>query len=149
MKRIALLSLLVMLFSCANKKSENTKELKKTETITEGKESDKKSRIEFETEMHDFGRIKAGEILVYTFAFINRGETKIILQKVEADCGCVEANFTKDPVFPEESGIIEAKFNSSGLYGKQIKTIEIQFNGKETKHLIIFADVENEQFEIK
>jgi hypothetical protein len=35
------------------------------------------------------------------------------------------------------------------MIGKQLKTLEIQSNSKEPKHLIIFAEVENEQFEIK
>ena len=43
----------------------------------------------------------------------------------------------------------EVGIKSAGLFGKQLKTIEIQSNSKEPKHLIIFAEVENELIEIK
>ena len=141
MKRIVLLSLLFALFSCTGKKPESNSISKSDKTNT--------PQIEFDAETHDFGRVKSGEILTYSFVFSNRGETGLIIGKAETDCGCIQVSIPAEPVKPGEKGFIEVKFNSSGMVGKQLKTIEIQSNSKEPKHLIIFAEVENELFEIK
>lgn len=143
MKNVLLLVLIIMQFSCSEKNS-NNKNKEKSENVTE-----QISKIEFDEEMHDFGNLKAGEILTYSFQFTNRGKTDLIINKAETDCGCIEAKFAKNTFFPGEKGIIEVIFNSAGLFGKQLKTVEIQSNSKEPKHLIIFAEVENEQIEIK
>ena len=143
MKNVLLLVLMIMQFSCSEKNS-NNKNKAKSENVTE-----QISKIEFDEEMHDFGNLKAGEILTYSFQFTNRGETDLIINNTETDCGCIEVKFAKNTFLPGEKGIIEVIFNSAGLFGKQLKTVEIQSNSKEPKHLIIFAEVENEQIEIK
>jgi len=141
MNRIILISLLLALFSCNEKKPE--------QNSVSNQDKNKTTQIEFDTETHDFGRVKSGEILTYSFVFSNSGEAGLIIDKAEADCGCIQATIPTEPVKPGEKGIIEVEFNSAGMTGKQLKTIEIQSNSKEPKHLIIFAEVENELFEIK
>lgn len=144
MNKIVLIVLIIGIISCSEKKqvknSESHREVKKNEQLT---------LIEFDTEMHDFGKVKSGETLVYSFVFVNRGETGFVINKAEVDCGCIETNLPKEPIKPGEKGIIEVKFNSAGMIGRQLKTVEIQSNSKEPKHLIIFAEVENEQIEFK
>jgi len=144
MKKAVFIVLIIGLFSCTGKKpdvkTESNREINKTEQLTE---------MVFDTEMHDFGKVKSGEILRYSFVFSNKGETVLTIKKAEADCGCLQAKVLKEQVKPGEKGIIEVEFNSAGMTGKQLKTIEIQSNSKEPKHLIIFAEVENELFEIK
>lgn len=105
--------------------------------------------LQFETETHDFGQVKAGEKLSFSFVFQNKGEGSIVIKDAATDCGCISAQFTQKLVKPGESGVIEVTFDSSGLFGRQLKTVEILWNSKELKHLIIFAEVENEQIEIK
>ena len=144
MKKILFIGFLVALFSCTEKKQvENNKTTEKKTS------SDNIAIIEFDSEMHDFGKIKSGEILSYSFIFTNRGTTDLKINNAEGDCDCLQADFPKEPVKPGEKGIIEVEFNSAGMIGRQLKTLEIQSNSKETKHLIIFAEVENEQIEIK
>jgi len=144
MNRIVLIVLIFGIISC----TEN-KQVKNNESNHEVIQNEQLTQIEFDTEMHDFGRVKSGETLVYSFVFVNRGETDFVINKAETDCGCVVANLPKEPIPPGEKGIIEVKFNSAGMIGKQLKTVEIQSNSKEPKHLIIFAEVENEQIEFK
>ena len=144
MKKILFIGFLVALFSCTEKKQvENNKTTEKKTS------SDNIAIIEFDSEMHDFGKIKSGEILSYSFIFTNRGTTDLKINNAEGDCDCLQADFPKEPVNPGEKGIIEVEFNSAGMIGRQLKTLEIQSNSKETKHLIIFAEVENEQIESK
>ena len=107
------------------------------------------SAIEFNEEKHDFGTVQSGEIVVFTFVFTNTEHNNLTIEKVETDCGCLNAKFSNEAVEPGKTGIVEIEFDSSGLFGKQFKTIEIHANSKESKHLAIFAEVQNEQLEIK
>jgi hypothetical protein len=144
MKKIVLVVMVFGLFSCtANKQKNNTEPESKISV------SENLPKIEFEEEIHDFGILKAGEILTYSFQFTNKGETNLIISNAETDCGCIKAKVAKSNIPAGEKGNIEVIFNSAGLFGKQLKTVEIQSNSKEPKHLIIFAEVENEQIEIK
>jgi hypothetical protein len=138
------LILIIGIFSCTGKKSVENKESNQITNKTK-----QIAQIEFDDELHDFGKVKSGEILAYSFVFTNTGNADLIINKAETDCGCVEATVSKELIKPGEKGIIEVEFNSSGMNGKQLKTVEIQSNSKEPKHLIIFAEVENELFEIK
>jgi hypothetical protein len=86
---------------------------------------------------------------LYSFVFTNRGNIDLHILKAEADCGCLSVKSPKKPVRPGKKGIIEVEFDSAGMVGNQLKTVELHSNCKEPKHLIIFAQVDNEEIEIK
>lgn len=109
----------------------------------------KSTSIEFKTETHNFGTLQAGEVAVFSFVFTNSGNENLWIYNIDAGCGCVKVKYLKEPVKPNETGKIEVAFNSSGLYGKQMKTITVDANVSKPKHLAIFAEVKNEQLEIK
>lgn len=136
---------IIVLFGC---KSHN-QETRERNNILPEKETIRLSEIEFNEEMHNFGTLQSGEIVVFSFVFINTEPNNLTIDKVETDCGCVKAIFSKEPVMPGKTGIVEIEFDSSGLFGKQFKTIEIYTNSKDSKHLAIFAEVQNEQLQIK
>lgn len=143
MNKLFLIFIIFVLFSCGHKKENQETTPKSDKKIIE-----KLTEIEFDEKTHDFGEIISGEILVYTFVFTNTGENDFNIEKVETDCGCVNIDYLKEPVKPGKKGLIEIEFDSSGMFGKQLKSIEIHSNCKETKHLVIFATVKNEQLEI-
>lgn len=140
MKPVTLFILIIFFYSCLNPKKQGIK--------TENKIGSAFTQIEFDTLMHDFGVVKAGEVLLFSFPFKNSGDNDLIISKAEGDCGCVDAKFPVEAVKPGEKGAIEIKFDSSGMIGKQLKTIEIQSNSKEPKQLIIFATVENDLLQL-
>lgn len=130
--------LIVFLFSCSGGKP-------KPENLT----VNGLTEIYFEETSHDFGMLTAGEIVVVDFVFENRGTNLLKIEKAESDCGCVHAKIPDTLIKPGEAGKIEVQFDTSGLYGNNLKSIEIYSNSKEPKHLVIFAEVKNEQLEIK
>lgn len=132
------------LISCSQQKGNEKKTKVNTSEKTTGT-----TEIKFDEEIHDFGALTSGEIVVSTFVFTNSGEHNLIITNVESGCGCVHANFPKEPVKPGGKGLIEVEFDSSGMFGKQFKTIEVYANFKEPKHLAIFAAIKNEELEIK
>ena len=137
MKFYASIIILAFLVACTSKNPKQQEE--KPARIT---------TVSFEEEMHNFGQLQAGEIVVYTFVFINTGETNLTINNTETDCGCVQVNVPEHTIKPGDKGRIEVEFDSSGLIGRQLKTIEIHANSKEPKQFVIFAEVKNEQIEI-
>ncbi len=140
MEKIPFIFILLLLFSCENRGS------KKSEPIQT--KINKLTEFEFSEEMHNFGSLQSGEIVIYTFEFKNIGNSNLIVNSIDSDCGCIKAEFSQKPVPPGGSGRIEIEFDSSGLWGKQFKSIEIHANTEKPKQLAIFAEVQNEELEI-
>uniref|UniRef100_UPI0032162C91 DUF1573 domain-containing protein n=1 Tax=uncultured Draconibacterium sp. TaxID=1573823 RepID=UPI0032162C91 len=140
MRNTVLILLILTLFACGGQPGTKAT---KTPVNTE------KTTIKFEEETHSFGKLTAGEIVLFTFEFTNTGTTDYRIESVHSDCGCVKTYYTKEPVKPGKTGIIELEFDTSGLVGREYKTIEVSGNSTELKHLAIFAEVKNEFLDIK
>ena len=138
MKQVALSLILILLYSCGISRKEEKS----------GKNTGQTTQFEFPKEMHNFGTLQAGEIVVYTFSFTNTGTNNLWINEVDTGCGCMRADYPKEMVKPGKTGKIEVEFNSSGLFGKQMKSITVKANVPEPKHLAIFAEVKNKQLEI-
>lgn len=143
MKISASIFLILLTLSCAENKTSNKKNPEQHNNKTT------LPKFEFDTESHNFGKLTSGEILSYSFLFTNSGNTNLIIEKAEADCGCLKISIPQKTIAPGKKGIIEVQFNAGGMIGRQLKTVELHSNCADPKHLIIFADVENEQIEIK
>src|SRR5690606_17283558 len=84
--------------------------------------------IEFETTDHDFGTIKEGDVVKYTYKFKNTGDAPLIIQNAQGSCGCTVPVWAKDPVPVGGEGSITAEFNSSGKPNVQNKTVTVTAN---------------------
>lgn len=78
---------------------------------------------------HDFGEIKeeAGAV-TYTFEFTNTGNAPLIIQSVNASCGCTTPTWTREPVMPGEKGKVSAAFDPRNRPGHFDKFITVQSN---------------------
>ena len=92
--------------------------------------------FEFETESHDFGPIKQGDVVEHTFKFKNVGEVPLVITDIKASCGCTTPSWPKEPVAPNEEGEILVKFNSKGKIGLQQKNITITANVEGGKKIV-------------
>ncbi len=145
MSRFFSIIFILSLLACQGKKTTNSTTENQVKTTATKEITD----LSFKEEMHNFGSLQAGEIVVYSFVFTNTGKQNLIIEDVISDCGCVHARYSEKPVLPGKTGLIEVEFDSAGLFGRQYKTIEIRANTKKPKQLAIFAEVDNEQLEIK
>lgn len=92
--------------------------------------------IEWKKTSHDFGEIIQGTKAKYTFTFINKGTTPIIINNATASCGCTVPNFSKEPVEPGSQGSVTAIFDSSGKSGNFAKSITVITNiGQSILHI--------------
>ncbi len=101
---------------------------KNTNTTTNTTATTKLTAIKFEELEHDFGKIKAGEVISHVFKFTNTGTEPLIIDNVKPSCGCTTPEWSKDPVPPGGTGFIKAVFDSKGREGTQSKTITVKSN---------------------
>jgi hypothetical protein len=91
-------------------------------------EKENAPKIEFESTEFDFGSLKQGESVDYTYTFKNTGKSDLIIRKTRASCGCTAINSTAEAIAPGKTGTINATFNSTGKSGTQNKIITVITN---------------------
>lgn len=100
--------------------------------------------IKFETTEHDFGKIKAGEKVEYTYKFTNEGTADLLITDAKASCGCTVPDYTKEPVSPGKSGEVHVVFDSTGKSGDVSKTVTLTLNTeKGTEQVSFKANIES------
>lgn len=98
--------------------------------------------FEFEQDSHNFGKITQGERVAYSFRFVNKGKSDLLISNVSTACGCTVAEYPKNPIRPGEEGFVKVQFNSEGRKGIQNKAVIIVANTQpNTKVLRIKAQV--------
>lgn len=87
-------------------------------------------KIEFATPIHEFGKIKSGELVKYTYYFTNTGVETLEISRVQPSCGCTTAGDFSKKVEPGQTGTIPIQFNSGNFNGNVFKTITVASNAK-------------------
>ncbi len=87
-------------------------------------------RIQFDTPVHNFGRIASGSIVKHTFVFTNTGESTLEVTHVATSCGCTTAGDWTRKVEPGQTGTIPIQFNSGNFNGQIFKTMSVSSNDK-------------------
>lgn len=122
-----------------------------TKKATPASQSDESgvAKFVFSEEIHNFGSLKAGEVVSFTFIFRNGGTKTLTITEVDSGCGCTEVIIPDKSIEPGEEGQIEVIYNTAGEVGKQLKTITLFSNAEQPKmQLFIRANVTNELIEL-
>lgn len=145
MKRILLIVIMAVgaygVSNAQKGKTPATKAEDKIEIVADGM-----PKIKFAELSHDFGNIKEGTQATYEFKFTNAGTAPLVLENVQASCGCTTPEWTKESIEPGKTGKVIATFNSSGRPGTFTKTITVTYNGaadSKTEYLTIKGFVES------
>jgi hypothetical protein len=85
-------------------------------------------RIQFATPMYDFGRVKSGDPVKYTYVFTNTGEAMLVINSVQPQCGCTAAGEWTKQVEPGKTGSIPIQFNTVGYGGPVFKQVTVTCN---------------------
>ena len=92
-----------------------------------------------ETE-YDFGKIPQGKPVTHVFLFTNTGKTPLVLDNVQASCGCTTPEWNKDAVAPGATSKINVGYNAAND-GPFTKFITITYNGTQNKQVTIKGEV--------
>ena len=98
--------------------------------------------ISFDNDMHDFGRLSAGESISYSFHFRNTGNADLVITGCSASCGCTIADYPKGRIAPGNDGYITVTFKSAGKSGQQLQEVTVVTNAQPSRvKLKIMAQV--------
>lgn len=92
-----------------------------------------------ETEF-DFGKIPQGKPVNHIFYYTNIGNSPLILDNVQASCGCTTPVWSKDPVTAGGTSKITVGYNAASE-GPFTKFITVTYNGSQNKQVIIKGEV--------
>ena len=84
--------------------------------------------FKWDNTLYNFGTIKQGEVVNYTFKFTNNGTEPLQIQSTSASCGCTVPQHTKEPIPPGGQGEIVVRFDSKGKSGQQSPVITVVAN---------------------
>ncbi len=84
--------------------------------------------LKFDKEIYDFGKIKAGDKVSYSYSFVNTGKSPLIITDAVASCGCTIPSKPNKPINPGQKDAIKVIFNSEGKSGLIDKQITITAN---------------------
>jgi hypothetical protein len=85
--------------------------------------------ISFDNSTYDFKKIKEQDGLATTvFKFKNTGNAPLVINRVQASCGCTTPTWTKEPVLSGKTGEITVSYNPLNRPGSFIKTISVFSN---------------------
>lgn len=94
-------------------------------------------KITFATPVYDFGKVKSGDPVKYTFVFTNTGDQALEVKSVQPSCGCTTAGDWTKLVPAGETGNIPVQFNSANFNGQVFKTIAVGSNDRKTPTVIL------------
>ncbi len=100
--------------------------------------------IKFSETQHDFGKVKEGKVVEYSFIFKNIGKSILKISDIKTSCGCTAALVSSKELKPGEQGTLKVELNTSKRKGKMIKTVTIKSNDPKApnKILTLYADVQ-------
>ena len=85
------------------------------------------AKIEFKTDIIDYGEIAKGSDGLRIFEFTNTGNAPLIVSNVKSSCGCTVPSKPKGPIAPGESSTIEVKYDTKRI-GPIRKTVTVYSN---------------------
>ena len=94
-------------------------------------------KIKFATQMFDFGKVKSGDPVKYTYIFTNTGDELLELKSVQPQCGCTAANDWTKKVEPGQTGTISIQFNSANYNGNVLKNVTVTCNDRTQPNTVL------------
>lgn len=124
-------SLLLLLSACGHKAENPDVDLIRNPRSAQGYDANAKMpAITFDQDLHDFGRLSAGENISYSFHFTNTGDADLVISSCSATCGCTVADFPKGRIAPGADGYVTVTFKSAGKSGHQYQEVTVVTNAQ-------------------
>lgn len=115
--------------------AESMKEFNRQEEQRIAEEKANVTSLKFDKVLHDFGNIKPDSENSCKFKVTNTGSKPLIIQNVEASCGCTTPHKPEKPIPPGESDFIEVGFHPNpGQVNEIIKTVTVTSNTDAKTH---------------
>ena len=93
--------------------------------VCQNQEPNTKPHVQFDELVHDYGQILQGANGNYSFKFKNTGKEPLIIQNVQATCGCTIPKKPNQPILPGETSEITVTYDTHrlGFFQKNLTVI--------------------------
>jgi hypothetical protein len=108
--------LFLVFFSCPS--------LISAQNIDTGK---KKDKIAVKETSYDFGKLIQGKPVFHDFQVINLDSLPLVIDNVQASCGCTTPEWSREPIAPGGTAIIKVGYNAAAP-GYFEKTITLMYD---------------------
>lgn len=89
----------------------------------------------FNTETHDFGKIKVGVPVTYFFEIKNISDKPIVVENASASCGCTVPEKPEKPINPGSTGKLKVQFNAA-VVGPINKDVYVKLAGVDQQKVL-------------
>lgn len=111
--------------------NKSLEEVNKAEAERERLELESYTTLSFNEIEHDYGNVKPDSDNTTYFIVSNTGKRPLIIEKVEASCGCTTPEKPEKPILPGKSDKIKVVFHpKEGQLGEQNKTVTVTANAE-------------------
>jgi len=112
--------------------------------------------VKFNTDKHDFGKIKQGIPVTFTFEFKNTSNKPVVVESATASCGCTVPEKPEKPIEPGATGTIKVQYNAAAVAAFN-KDVYIKLAGIDQQKILHIsgevvaadANIANEKGEVK
>jgi hypothetical protein len=85
------------------------------------------AKIQFDTTVHDYGKIKKGSNGDCVFKYKNVGNDVLFITRVAKSCGCTTPEYSREPLMPGQTAEIKVGYDTN-ILGKFNKKITVFSN---------------------
>jgi len=97
-------------------------------------------KVVFNSERFNFGKVKDGDLVKYSFIISNEGNSDLIIRKTKASCGCTATKPEKTLLVKGESCKINITFNTKNRPGRQHKTVTVITNDPKKSDIVLHIE---------
>lgn len=100
-------------------------------------------KLVFDSEIHNFGKVKQGAIVEHTFKFKNEGDSNLLIYTVKATCGCIKTELSISTIEPRGEGSIKVIWKAPKKLGTTSEIIYVVSNDPKRPNVIlgVLADI--------
>lgn len=97
--------------------------------------------VKFDTEKHDFGKVKHNVPVSYSFEIKNVSNKPVVVENTWAGCGCTTPEKIVEPIMPNETAKLKVQYNAAAI-GPINKEVFIKLAGiDQPKTIYIVGEV--------
>jgi len=92
-------------------------------------------KMEFESNLVDYGSIDQNSEPLRKFIFTNSGTEPLVITAAKGSCGCTVPSYPKEPILPGASADIEVRYDTKrvGMFTKTVTLTTNAVNSSEAK----------------
>jgi len=91
-------------------------------------------QLSVEAPSYDFGAVQGEPIIQHSFSLENKGDTPLIIRRIQASCGCTTPGVSQLRIEPGEQADLPVKMDLKGRSGKQRQVITLHTNDPDRRH---------------